>query len=307
MSTLLEPNTETSHSPATAPATTPLALRRLAGALGAEVQDIRLSGELPQAAIDAIYQALLRHKVLFFRAQHHLDDEGQEAFARRFGALVPHPTQPVARASAILELDASRGGGRADSWHTDVTFVPAYPKLSILRGVVIPEFGGDTVWANTATAYANLPEPLQRLADGLWALHSNDYDYAANRSQVSEQALRHYKEVFTSTVFRTEHPLVHVHPETGERNLLLGHFVQRILGLTKAESDQIFGILQARTIRLENTVRWAWQAGDVAIWDNRATQHYAVNDYGDQPRVVRRVTIDGERATSIDGRRSIAR
>lgn len=303
MSTLLE-TAATSSTPA-APA--PLALRRLSGALGAEVSGIQLSGDLPQAGIDAIYQALLRHKVLFFRGQGHLGDEGQEAFARRFGALVPHPTQPVARGSAILELDASRGGGRADSWHTDVTFVPAYPKLSILRGVVIPEFGGDTVWANTATAYANLPEPLQRLADGLWALHSNEYDYAANRSQVSEQALKHYQEVFLSTIYRTEHPLVHVHPETGERNLLLGHFVRRILGLTQAESDRIFGIFQERTIRLENTVRWSWQAGDVAIWDNRATQHYAVNDYGDQPRVVRRVTIDGERAVSVDGRRSIER
>ncbi|MNL00128.1 putative dioxygenase [compost metagenome] len=111
----------------------------------------------------------------------------------------------------MLELDSAHGG-RADSWHTDVTFVDAYPQASILRSVVIPEAGGDTVWANTAAAYDNLPEELRSLVDRLWAVHTNQYDYAAHREQISEEAARHHKEVLVSTLYETEHPLVRVHP-----------------------------------------------------------------------------------------------
>jgi taurine dioxygenase len=98
--------------------------------------------------------------------------------------------------------------------------------------------------------------------------------------------------------------VVHVHPETNERALLLGHFVKRFAGLPGSESARLFELLQHRVTRLENTVRWQWRQDDVAIWDNRATQHYAVNDYGNQPRVVRRVTVHGVTAVSVDGRRS---
>lgn len=275
--------------------------------IGAEITGLALSGDLPPATITALQQLLARHKVLFFRDQHQLDDAGQEAFALRLGALAPHPTQAVVKGSAsILELDASRGGGRADQWHTDVTFVPDYPKASVLRGVVIPPVGGDTIWANTAAAYDSLPEPLKRLAEGLRALHSNAYDYAALRPRAREADKHHHAEVFASTVFETEHPVVRVHPETGERHLLLGSFVQRIVGLARDESQKIFDLLQAYVTAPENTARWRWRAGDVAIWDNRATQHYAVNDYGDAPRVVRRVTIAGEVPLGVDGRASTA-
>src|SRR4051794_20484903 len=138
-----------------------LDVRPIAGRIGAEIRGIRLSGDLSPVQAKAIHQALLRHKVLFFRAQHHLDDSTQEAFARLLGEPVPHPTIASRNGTdAILELDGSHGGGRASSWHTDVTFVRAYPKISILRGVVVPEIGGDTVWANTATAYTALPEVL---------------------------------------------------------------------------------------------------------------------------------------------------
>lgn len=263
---------------------------------------------MPDELIAAISALLLRHKVLFFRSQSHLDDAKQERFARRLGTLAPHPTQAIVAGSAsILELDSSRGGGRADQWHTDVTFVEAYPKASVLRGVVIPPVGGDTIWANTAAAYASLPAPLQLLADSLRAVHSNAYDYAALRPRASEQDKRYHAEVFASTVFETEHPVVRVHPEAGERNLLLGSFVQRIVGLARDESQKVYGLLQAYVTAPENTVRWRWQAGDVAIWDNRATQHCAVNDYGDQHRVMRRVTIAGDVPVGIDGRSSTPR
>lgn len=284
-----------------------LRIRRVAGHIGGEVLDLKLGADLSDDAFSALQAALLAHKVLFIRGQQHLDDDQHQAFGARFGRTVAHPTVPAPSGTKLFELDASKGGGRADSWHTDVTFVDAFPKISILRGVAIPAYGGDTVWANTAHAYARLPESLQRLADQLWAVHSNDYDYGADRAQVDEARLRHHREVFVSDVYEAEHPLVHVHPETGERALLLGHFIKKIVGLTSTESARLFELFQSRAIRLENTVRWQWQQGDVAIWDNRATQHIAINDYGDQPRVVRRVTVHGAPAVSVDGQRSRTR
>ncbi|MBM7565906.1 TauD/TfdA dioxygenase family protein [Paenibacillus sacheonensis] len=283
-------------------------VRPVSGRIGAEIRGVTLSSQLDAETIGYIRQALLKHKVVFFRGQSQLDDAGQEAFAKLLGSPVAHPTVPIKQGTDyVLELDSRHS--RADSWHTDVTFVDAYPQASILRAVIVPEAGGDTVWANAAAAYDHLPEELRGLVDRLWALHSNEYDYAAYRSRVTEdkEGERRYREVFASTVYETEHPLVRVHPETGERSLLLGHFVKRILGLSSADSAQLFALLQRHITSLENTVRWRWEAGDVAVWDNRATQHYAVNDYGDQQRIVRRVTIDGDVPVSIDGKRSVTR
>lgn len=205
------PSSHASHAAAPHTAAAPLQLRQVAGRIGAEIAGVRLSSTLDDATFAAIHAALLRHKVLFFRNQEHLDDAAQEAFARRFGDTVAHPTVPPADGSAqLLELDSAHGA-RANSWHTDVTFVDAYPKVSILRAVVIPPFGGDTVWANTATAYAHLPEPLRALADTLWALHTNAYDYASTHVHADDTQLKRYREVFTSTVYETEHPVVRVH------------------------------------------------------------------------------------------------
>ncbi|BEP59886.1 TauD/TfdA family dioxygenase [Variovorax sp. V213] len=284
-----------------------LRIRRVAGHIGGEVQNLKLSADLPREVIEQLNAALVKHKVLFFRGQDHLDDAAHQAFGARFGRTVAHPTVPSPTGTKLFELDASKGGGRADSWHTDVTFVDAFPKISILRGVKIPAYGGDTVWANTALAYERLPAQLKQLADQLWAVHSNDYDYGADRVQVEEERLRHHRHVFVSAVYEAEHPVVHVHPVSGERALLLGHFVKRLVGLSSSESARIFELLQNRVTRLENTVRWSWQQDDVAIWDNRATQHFAINDYGNQPRLVRRVTVHGEAAVAIDGQRSRTR
>ena len=279
----------------------------VAGRIGAEIRGVRLSADLPPETVERIRSAWLQHKVVFFRGQHHLDDAQQESLTALFGAgPVTHPTVPVRTGTSFVhELD-SKYGGRANSWHTDVTFVDAYPRASILRALVLPPSGGDTTWANTAAAYQDLTPELRALADQLWALHSNDYDYQANR-ETSVADRERYHEVFTSTTYETEHPVVHVHPETGERNLLLGHFVRKILGVSAADSVRLFQLLQDHVTRLENTVRWQWQVGDVAVWDNRATQHYAINDYGDQHRVVRRVTVDGTAPVAIDGRRSVIR
>ena len=280
----------------------------VAGRIGAEISGIDLSAALPEATLAAVRAAIVAHKVVFLRDQSALDDQAQEAFGRRLGTLVPHPTVPSAQGTeGVLDIDGSRGE-RASSWHTDVTFVPAYPAFSVLRAAVAAEAGGDTLWANTAAAYAELPEPLRDLADKLWALHSNNYDYVGDRQPRHrfQEGIKRYREVFTSQTYETQHPLVHVHPESGERALILGHFLQKIVGLGASDSRRLVEIFQDHVTRPENTVRWRWRAGDVAIWDNRATQHRAIDDYGDQPRVVRRVTIEGVAPVSVDGRRSFA-
>jgi alkyl sulfatase len=280
-----------------------LDIRPLAGRIGAQIDNMRLAGDLSGAAIAAIEAALSKYKVIFFRNQGHLDDAEQERFATRFGELFAHPTVGSRSASAaIFEIDSTRG--RADRWHTDVTFVDAYPKISVLRGVVIPPFGGDTVWANTVAAHERLPAGLKALAENLWAVHSNLYDYAVAQPQASAAAVKQYEEVFTSTVYETEHPVVRVLPGTGERSIVLGSFVRCFVGYSQADSNHLFELFQSHITKLENTVRWRWNAADVAMWDNTATQHCAINDYGNQKRVVHRSTIRGEGPVSVDGRTS---
>jgi len=281
-----------------------LDIHPVAGRIGAEIRGVELSGGLEADVIEAIQQALVQYKVIFFRGQTHLDDQSQEAFSHLLGEPVAHPTVPVRDGTRyLLELDGAQGQ-RANSWHTDVTFVDAYPKASILRSVLAPASGGDTVWANTAAAYEELAPELRELADKLWAVHSNEYDYAGSRPNVSAEKLERYRQIFTSTVYETEHPVVRVHPISGEKSLLLGHFVKRIKGYSLADSAHLFNLLQSHVTRLENTVRWRWQSGDVAIWDNRSTQHYAVDDYGTQERIVRRVTLKGEVPVGVHGQRS---
>ncbi len=281
----------------------PLDIHPVTGRIGAEIRGVQLSGDLDAGTVQAIEAALARHKVIFFRDQRALDNQKQEAFAALLGDPVAHPTVPVAEGSRyLLELD-SREGYAASSWHTDVTFVAAYPRASILRAITIPQAGGDTVWANTATAYEGLPEGLRALADTLWAVHSNLYDYAGTLG-TDKQRTEEHRKIFASTVYETEHPLVHVHPVTGERNLLLGHFFKNFVGLNQADSQRLFGIFQDHVTKPENTVRWRWRAGDVAIWDNRATQHRAVADFGLQRRTLRRATVAGTVPVAIDGRES---
>ncbi|MEZ5830919.1 MAG: TauD/TfdA family dioxygenase [Dongiaceae bacterium] len=280
-------------------------VRRLGGRIGAEIQGVTLSGSLSVQEVAAIRQTLLAHRVVFFRDQAQFDDQQQEAFSRLLGDLVPHPTEAVRAGTAgILELDAAAGNGKADQWHTDVTFMDAYPRYSILRAVTIPAYGGDTLWASTVAGYDDLSPELKSFADSLWAVHSNKYDYAAQHAHGTEAERAHYEKVFASNIYEAEHPLVRIHPETNERSLVLGQFVQRFAGQTHADSMLLFRLFQDHITRPENTVRWNWRKNDVAIWDNQATQHYALNDYGNQNRTMRRTTIGGEVPVSVDGRRS---
>ncbi|QGK72217.1 taurine catabolism dioxygenase [Allosaccharopolyspora coralli] len=284
-------------------------IQPVAGSLGAVVSGVRLEPDLPEDVVARIRAAVLEHKVIYLRGQDHLDDDAQAVFARRLGDLTTaHPTvSGVQDQASVLPIDAERG--RANSWHTDVTFVDRPPSFSLLRAVVLPPYGGDTVWANTVAAYQKLPHQLRELAEGLWARHTNDYDYAASHGSAPEtEAAVEHRKAFTSTVYQTEHPVVRVHPETGERALLLGHFAQSFTGLPKSDFGALFALLQSYVTELENTVRWQWAPGDLAIWDNRSTQHYAVSDYAqDVPRRLHRVTVAGEIPVGVNGQHSVAK
>ena len=276
--------------------------------IGARVDGVRL-GELDTETAAAINKALTTHKVVFFRGQQHLDDDSHYAFAESLGVpTTPHPTLKF-DGSKVMRLESIDGGG-ANQWHTDVTFVDRPPKASILRAVELPPYGGTTTWASTVSAYQQLPEPLQQLAENLWAMHNNAFDYAqldpgklAALKANPEAVMKHANE-FHSTHYETHHPVVRVHPETGERALLLGNFVKMILGVSAAESQALFRIFQDRITWLENTIRWNWELGDVAMWDNRSTQHYAVSDYGKQRRAMHRITLAGDIPVSVHRERS---
>ncbi|MFD0363854.1 TauD/TfdA dioxygenase family protein [Nocardia sp. GCM10030253] len=279
------------------PATT--SVTKLGAHIGAQVDNVRLGADLDSATVEVIRRALLEHKVIFFRGQDHLDEDGQYAFAQLLGSpTTPHPTV-TSHGVKSLAIDSEHG--RANSWHTDVTFVDRIPKASILRAVHLPPYGGSTTWASTVAAYNSLPEPLKRLAENLRAVHTNVYDYAARNVDKSTANTEAYRAEFQSSYYETEHPVVRVHPETGERALLVGHFVKHFVGLSTTESQALFRLFQDRVTRLENTTRWNWAPGDVAIWDNRSTQHYAIDDYNDQPRKLTRITLAGDIPVGVDG------
>ncbi|MDV3127395.1 TauD/TfdA family dioxygenase [Mycobacterium sp. 21AC1] len=282
----------------------PVTVTKLGSRIGASIEGIRLSGELDTGTVGDIRRALLRHKVIFFRDQHHLTDEQQHAFAGLLGSPVGHHALKQDDAPLITPIDSDYA--KATRWHTDVTFLPDYPMASILRAVTLPTYGGSTLWASTAAAYDALPAPLKHLAENLWALHSNRFDYAAAPTEQVSEEQQLLRAAFTKPDFRTEHPVVRVHPETGERTLVAGDFVRGFLGLDSHESHTLLELLQRRITLPENTIRWNWAPGDVAIWDNRATQHRAVDDYDDQRRVMHRVTLAGEAPVDVHGNRSRA-
>jgi alpha-ketoglutarate-dependent sulfate ester dioxygenase len=280
---------------------------QVGGVIGAIVGGIRIGGDVRADALAELRTALLRHRVVFLRDQYHATDADQLAFARLLGEVTkPHPTVSGA-GKAILPIDSEQG--KANSWHTDVTFVDRVPAISVLRAINLPPYGGTTVWANTVEAYRRLHPALQALVAGLRAVHSNRYDYAAQRPQIGGVDVKEeqYREEFRHLEFETEHPVVRIHPETGEPSLLLGHFVRSFTGLSTVDSLDLFELLQRHVTRLENTVRWYWRNGDIAIWDNRATQHYAVADYDDLPRLMHRITIAGPVPAGISGDTSVAR
>ena len=246
---------------------------RLSGSLGAEVRGIAL-GKVGPAEADEIRDLLTEHLVLFFPDQHPTVDE-HVAFGRHFGVLEGHPNlkNPFSDHPELFELVASRGG-IADEWHSDITFQAQPSIMAILHLVQCPEVGGDTMWANMYRAYEELSAPLRDLCDGLSALHD---------------ALPHGKPE-TMTV----HPVVRVHPVTGRKSLFVNeHFTRRIVELSHEESQMLLGHLTRWVQNPRFTVRYRWTQGTVAMWDNRCTQHYVLNDF-DEERIIQRVTVMGD-------------
>ena len=278
-------------------------VRKVTARIGAEVSGVDLNGDLDADTIGSIRAALNEHKALVFRDVD-LDDAGQQRFAGYFGELTKaHPTVPsVAGEANVLPVD-SEEGGRANRWHTDVTFVLNPPQASTLRSITIPPYGGETLIANAASAYRDLPTVLRQFAETLWAVHTNDYDYAVPPESLSptDQARR---EQFVSTKYRTAHPIVRVHPLTGERGLFIGGFAQRVVGLSAGESREVLDLLQRYVTRPENVLRWRWEPGQLVLFDNRITQHYAIDNYDDLPRRLHRVTIAGDIPVGVNGEQS---
>jgi alpha-ketoglutarate-dependent sulfate ester dioxygenase len=278
-----------------------LSVRKLTSRIGAVAEGVDLTAEPSGEVIAALRDALSEHKVIVFDGVA-LDDAGQECVASWFGELTAaHPTVPaVPGTTNVLAVDSETS--KANEWHSDVTFVVNPPQVSTLRSIVTTAYGGETLIANTAAAYRDLPDSLRDLADSLWAVHTNAYDYA--RPPSATQARREHDDIFVSTVYEAEHPVVRVHPLTGERSLFIGGFVRRIAGLSSRESTALLEIFQSYVTRPENQVRWSWSPHQLLIFDNRITQHYAVDNYDNLPRRLNRVTVAGDVPVSVDGRRS---
>ena len=180
----------------------------------------------------------------------------------------------------------------------------------MLAQTVSPPTGGITTARSSvkATGYQSLPAELRELADRLRIIHSNAADYSALVGRPGEANPAHTakRDEFLSTIYETEHPAVRVHPETGERALMLGGFARTVVGLGPQASRDVIRVLQEYAVRHEHTVRWRWRVGDLAIWDNRATQHYAIHDYGKAHRRGERVTVAGPPPVGVDGKPSVA-
>lgn len=247
---------------------------RLAGSLGAQVTGIKLA-QADEAEIDQVKALLTQHKVLLFPEQH-LNSDEHVVLGKKFGELEgahPNLAKPDAPSPHIFELKGSEGG-IADEWHTDLTFTEHPPLMSILNMVTCPEAGGDTMWTNLIAAYRDLSEPMQEMLDGLTALH--DARPHGNREAMAI------------------HPVVRVHPQTGEKALYVNeHFTRRIVEMNAFESEALLAFLTRWVQNPRFTVRLHWSQGAIGMWDNRVTQHFVIDDFTGE-RVIQRVTVLGD-------------
>ena len=285
-------------------------VKQVAGFIGAEISGVDLSQTLHDDAVKEIREALLKWKVIFFRGQN-IDHAAQIAFTGRFGEVTyahPHEDEPIEGFSQILPIDRSRyerrNGLRRSSyesrWHTDVTAAINPPAASILRAVNVPSFGGDTQWTNLVAAYEGLSAPLRALADTLKAEHR--FNARLNIPSDSKLAQR-----IASNPIVSIHPVVRVHPETGERALYVNPgFTSHILDVSRQESDLLLELFFNQITKPAYTTRFRWNNGDIAFWDNRATAHLAPQDLDhiEVERVLYRTTITGDIPVGVDGFRS---
>jgi len=272
-----------------------LQISPLSPVLGAQVSGIDLAVPLTATQRQAIEQALLDHQVLFFRDQP-VTPAQQARFTQAFGDLHIHPIYPhVPEQPQVLVLDTAVTDVRDNAiWHTDVTFVQAPAMGAVLAAKQVPEYGGDTLWASGITAYEALSAPLQAFLQGLSATHDITHSFPLARFGATEEQ-RERLEAARRKNPPVAHPVIRTHPVSGRKALFINAgFTTAINELEPAESDALLKYLFAHATRPEFTVRWRWQANDIAFWDNRVTQHYAVDDYRPQRRVMHRATILGD-------------
>ena len=257
---------------AAAKTTTPLEVTRLAGSLGAEVRGLSLA-EFDAGQTAEILELLTEHQVLFFPEQN-LSPESHVAFGRHFGKLEGHPNLKFSSdLPELFELRASYGA-TADEWHSDLTCQDEPSVYAILNMVECPSVGGDTLWSNMYKALEELSPPMQDFLEGLTALHD-----AHAHGQPEKMAI---------------HPVVRVHPVTGRKSLFVNeHFTRRIVELSHSESDVLLRYLTGWASSHRFTVRYHWTNGTIAMWDNRCTQHYVLDDFEGE-RIIQRVTVMGD-------------
>ncbi|MBY4011032.1 TauD/TfdA family dioxygenase [Rhodococcus fascians] len=274
--------------------TVSLTLDKFGPSFGAEVIGLDVA-TASDAEIRAVRTALVEHKVLVLRGQS-IDDAGHIEFGRRLGDLTAgHPVHDSGHvAPEVYALD-SQDNGFADVWHTDVTFMGRPPMGSILRPVVLPPHGGDTNWADSQLAYESLSTPVRRMIDGLTAIHdgNREFGYYLAQKRGGKGNVWDGKEV--TALVPVEHPVVRVHPETGRKGLFVNPgFTSHIVGVSEAESRGILDLLYAHLTKPEHLVRHRWRLGDLVLWDNRSTSHYANRDYGTEHRKMHRITLKGD-------------
>jgi taurine dioxygenase len=276
-----------------------IAVHPLSGHLGAEVRGADLA-KLDDQSFAELHQAFLDHAVLVFRDQR-LEHADQIAFGRRFGELDVHPIAVGMEEHPEIIRVWKPAGERASfgtSWHTDNTFFECPSRASILYGVTVPPYGGDTLWASTEAAYQALSTGMKKIVDDLGAVHSASRAYnpaVTGEAKYGGDAAIQYRhsDVIGEEV---EHPVVRTHPETGRKGLFVNPmFTLRIAELAVRESRVILDFLNDHIAKPEFSFRLQWQPGTVAIWDNRCTQHYALDDYAGFDRLMYRVTVQGDR------------
>ncbi len=269
-----------------------LALSPLSPTIGAEVRGYDLDQPLDEATRAELHQALLEWKVLFFRDQD-ITREHQRDFALRWGELEQHPFysyvgQDQDDAEVVRLAKDALHAGTENEWHADVTWslTPSYG--AVLRAVEVPALGGDTLWADAAAAYDDLPDELKERIEDLVAVHTWHRTFGMAMPAEDRERL--------SALFpMVEHPVVRLHPETGRRTLFVNaFFTSHVLGMSAAESDALLALLYRQFTRPEFQCRFRWERGSVAFWDNRATQHYASSDYAPQRRVMDRISVAGD-------------
>ncbi len=271
-----------------------LNIRRVAGALGAEISGVDLAQPLPDETIAAIRRALVEHQVIFFRDQD-LTPAQQVAFGRRFGPLNIHPyVTGMAGQPEVMEIikepsDRINFGG---GWHSDMSFLETPAIGSILYAVELPAWGGDTLFASQAAAFEALSPGLQKTLEGLNAVHSASREYSAQGHSAQKRGAMQVAEA-DGYVGEYVHPMVLAHPETGRKALYVNPaFTLRIEGWKTKESKALLDYLFDHCRYEAFTCRFAWAKGSVAFWDNRSVWHFALNDYPGQRRHMRRVTVD---------------